>query len=369
MDERIRTLSRLLVNYSTTIEPGDRCLIDYSGGAPLPLIRQLVRDVYAAGGVPFVSGREDSVTREILLGAEEDQLERMNENQLAFMRQMQAYIAVRAGDNNAELADVPTEQMNLYHQKLSPVLDYRVNKTKWCVLRYPNAAMAQLAGMSVAAFEDFYYDVCTMDYAAMDRAMDALVERMDRTDRVRLTGPGTDLSFSIRGLAAIKCAGNMNIPDGEVFTAPVRESVNGHITYNAPSLEQGFTFENVSFDVENGKIVKAEANDIPRINKLLDTDEGARYFGEFAIGLNPYILSPMKDILFDEKISGSFHLTPGRCYEEADNGNYSSLHWDLVMIQRAEWGGGEMYFDGELVRKDGLFLPADLRPLNPENLK
>ena len=369
MDERLGRLSHLLVNYSTKIQPGDRCLIDYSGSAPLPLIRQLVRDVYAAGGVPFVTSREDSVTREILLGAREDQLALMNENQLSFMKEMQAYIAVRAGDNNTELADVPTEQMNLYHRILGPVLDYRVNHTKWCVLRYPNGAMAQLAGMSVAAFEDFYFDVCTMDYAAMDLAMDALVARMERTDQVRLVGPGTDLSFSIKGIPAIKCAGNMNIPDGEVFTAPVRDSVNGCITYNTPSLEQGFTYENVRFEVEKGRIVKATANDTERINKMMDTDEGARYFGEFAIGVNPYILAPMKDILFDEKISGSFHLTPGRCYEEADNGNLSSLHWDLVMIQRAEWGGGEMYFDGELVRKDGLFLPADLQPLNPENLK
>ena len=369
MDERIRKLSHILVSYSTKIESGDRCLIDYSGSAPLPLIRQLVRDVYAAGGIPFVTSREDSVTREILLSAREDQLALMNENQLSFIKEMQAYIAVRAGDNNTELADVPTEQMNLYHQKLSPVLDYRVNSTKWCVLRYPNAAMAQLAGISVAAFEEFYYNVCTMDYAAMDQAMGALVARMERTDQVRLVGPGTDISFSIKGLCAIKCAGNMNIPDGEVFTAPVRDSMNGCITYNTPSLEQGFTYENVRFEVKSGKIVKATANDTQRINKLLDTDEGARYFGEFAIGVNPYILAPMKDILFDEKISGSFHLTPGRCYEEADNGNCSSLHWDLVMIQRAEWGGGEMYFDGELVRKDGLFLPGDLLPLNPENLK
>lgn len=369
MDERLAKLSHLLVNYSTKIQPGERCLIDHSGASPLPLVRQLVRDVYAAGGIPFVTSREDSVTREILLGAKEDQLALMNENQLAFMKEMQAYIAVRAGDNNTELADVPTEQMNLYHQKLSPLLDYRVGHTKWCVLRYPNGAMAQLAGMSVAAFEDFYFDVCTMDYAAMDKAMDALVERMERTDRVRLAGPGTDLTFSIKGIPAIKCAGNMNIPDGEVFTAPVRDSMNGCITYNTPSLEEGFTFENVRFEVENGKIVKASANDTERINKMLDTDEGARFFGEFAIGVNPYILNPMKDILFDEKISGSFHLTPGRCYEEADNGNLSSLHWDLVMIQRPEWGGGEMYFDGELIRKDGLFLPADLAPLNPENLK
>lgn len=369
MDERIQKLSRLLVGYSVDIRKGDRCLIEYTGTAAVPLIRQLVRDVYAAGGLPFVNAREDTVTREILLDATEEQFGLMNDNQLAFMEQMQAYIAVRAGDNNAEFSDVPPDQMSLYRRALSPVLDYRVNHTKWCVMRYPNHAMAQQAGMSLEAFEDFYYTVCTMDYARMDVAMDALVSRLEQTDSVRLVGPGTDISFRTAGMQAIKCAGRMNIPDGEVFTAPIRDSVNGHITYNTRSLEQGFTFENVYFEVENGKIVRATANDTPRINKVLDTDEGARYFGEFAIGVNPYILTPMKDTLFDEKISGSFHLTPGRCYDEADNGNYSALHWDLVMIQRKDWGGGEMYFDGELIRKDGLFVPDDLLDLNPDRLK
>ena len=369
MDERIAKLSKVLVTHSVNIRSGDRCLIEYTGSAPLPLIRQLVRDVYAAGGIPFVNSREDSVTRELLLGATEEQLGLMNDNQLAFMEQMQAYIAVRARDNPSEFSDVPADQMTLYNRALNPVLDYRVNHTKWCVLRYPNSSMAQQAGMSQAAFEEFYYDVCTMDYAVMDAAMDALVARLEQTDTVRLTGPGTDISFRTAGMQAIKCAGHMNIPDGEVFTAPLRDSMNGYITYNTPSQEQGFTYENVRFEVEEGRIVKATANDTERINQLLDTDAGARYFGEFAIGVNPYILTPMKDTLFDEKISGSFHLTPGRCYDEADNGNYSALHWDLVSIQREDWGGGEMYFDDELVRKDGLFVVEDLLDLNPDRLR
>ena len=223
--------------------------------------------------------------------------------------------------------------------------------------------------MSQAAFEDFFFDVCTMDYSKMDKAMDALVARMEKTDKVRLVGPGTDLTMSIKGMPAIKCSGNMNIPDGEVFTAPVRDSVNGVISYNTPSLEEGFTYENIRFEIKDGKIVKATANDNERINKFLDVDEGARYFGEFAIGVNPYVLSPMKETLFDEKICGSIHFTPGQSYEECPNGNNSANHWDLVLIQRPEYGGGEMYFDGELVRKDGLFVVDDLKCLNPENLK
>ena len=208
-----------------------------------------------------------------------------------------------------------------------------------------------------------------IDYARMSKAMDSLVDLMNRTDRVHIKGPGTDLTFSIKDIPAIKCAGEMNIPDGEVYTAPVRESMNGVISYNTPSEEQGFTYENIRFEIKDGKIIKATANDNERINQLLDTDEGARYFGEFAIGVNPYILSPMKDTLFDEKIAGSFHLTPGMAYEDAPNGNDSAVHWDLVMIQRPEYGGGEIYFDDVLIRKDGLFILPELMCLNPDNLK
>ena len=237
------------------------------------------------------------------------------------------------------------------------------------MLRYPNAAMAQLSGTSVEAFEDFYFEVCTLDYSRMNEAMKPLIEYMNRTDKVRMTGPGTDLTFSIKGIPAIPCAGNMNIPDGEVYTAPVRDSVNGKITYNTPSLYNGFTYENVCLEFKDGRIINATANDTARINEVFDTDEGARYIGEFAIGVNPYILEPMKDILFDEKISGSIHFTPGNCYQEAPNGNASAIHWDLVWIQRPEYGGGEIYFDDVLVRKDGRFVVPELLCLNPENLK
>lgn len=303
------------------------------------------------------------------MGCRREQAEFINECQLAQMKGMQAYIAIRAGNNSAELSDVPSENLNMYSRITTPTLDYRVNHTKWVILRYPNPSMAQLAGQSLDAFEDFYFDVCTLDYAKMNRAMDALAALMEKTDNVKIKGPGTDLSFSIKGIPAVKCAGECNIPDGEVYTAPVRESMNGIISYNTPSEEQGFTYENIVFEIKNGKIVDAKANNNERINQLLDTDEGARYFGEFAIGVNPYVLEPMKDTLFDEKIAGSFHLTPGAAYEDAFNGNKSAVHWDLVMIQRPEYGGGEIYFDDVLIRKDGLFVIPELECLNPENLK
>lgn len=369
MDLRVKQLADVLVNYSCNVQKNEKVLINYEGECCKPLVKQLIKNIYARGGMPYVEMRDSSVTREILLGATEEQMDFLNEYQLMQMKGMDCYIAIRAGSNTSELSDVPSDKLNMYYRKTQPVLDYRVNETKWVVLRYPNESMAQLAGTSLESFEDFYFEVCTLDYAKMSRAMDSLVDLMNRTDRVHIKGPGTDLTFSIKDIPAIKCAGEMNIPDGEVYTAPVRESMNGVVSYNTPSEEQGFTYETIRFEIKDGKIIKAAANDDERINQLLDTDEGARYFGEFAIGVNPYILNPMKDTLFDEKIAGSFHLTPGMAYEDAPNGNTSAVHWDLVMIQRPEYGGGEIYFDDVLIRKDGLFTLPELMCLNPENLK
>lgn len=369
VDPRIEKLSNLLVNYSCKVQNGERVLIDFEGESPKPLIRQLIKDVYKAGGRPYYTVRDSVLDREIMLGCDQEQLKVMNDYKLYEMKQMDAYIAVRAGNNTSETSDVPGDKISLYSRMLDPTVDYRVSKTKWVILRYPNASMAQLAGTSQEAFEDFFFDVCTLDYEKMSRAMDPLVELMNKTDKVRIVSPGTDLTFSIKGIGAIKCDGGLNIPDGEVYTAPVKDSMNGIISYNTQSEELGFTYENIVFHVENGKIVKAEANDNERINQLLDTDEGARYFGEFAIGVNPYVLNPMKDTLFDEKIAGSIHLTPGMCYDDAYNGNKSAVHWDLVLIQRPEYGGGEIYFDDVLIRKDGIFVIPQLEGLNPENLK
>jgi aminopeptidase len=285
------------------------------------------------------------------------------------MKKVQAYFAMRGSHNANENSDVPSDRMALYSKVLRPVLNYRVNKTRWVVLRWPTPSMAQGAGMSTEAFENLYFDVCTMNYPKMAKAMVPLEKRMLTADRVHLKGPGTDLRFSIKGIGAKMCKGDRNIPDGEVFSCPVKDSVNGTIHFNTPTLYSGTKFENVRLEFRNGKIVDATSNDTKRLNEILDTDAGARYVGEFSLGFNPFILNPMCDILFDEKIAGSLHFTPGQAYEDCDNGNRSAVHWDMVLIQRPEWGGGEIWFDDELVRKDGRFMPKDLQPLNPENLK
>jgi aminopeptidase len=369
-DSRIELLAKNLINYSVKLQPGEKVLIE-NFGLQRELVTALVKEAYAAGGHPFVLLKDQQVDRALLLGAREEQFNLIANFEANVMSQMDAYIGLRSGDNINEHADVPDDKMKIHGSTIGKKVhrDIRVPKTKWVVLRYPNSSMAQLAKMSTEGFEDFYFNVCNLDYGKMDQAMDALVALMNKTDKVRITGPGTDLSFSIKDIPAIKCSGQMNIPDGEVYTAPVRDSVNGVITYNTPSPYQGFTFENVKLTFKGGKIVEATANDTDRINKIFDTDEGARFVGEFAIGVNPYILHPMQDILFDEKIDGSFHFTPGQCYDDAFNGNHSNIHWDMVNIQRSDYGGGEMYFDDVLVRKDGRFVIKELEVLNPENLK
>ncbi len=369
-DPRIETLAKNLITYSVDLQKGEKVLIE-NFGLQRELVTALVQEAYRAGGYPFVLLKDHQVDRSLLMEANEEQLNMMATYEAQVMSEMDAYIGLRAGNNISELSDVPGEKLALHGKTVGTKVhrEIRVPKTKWVVLRYPTTSMAQLANTSTEAFENFYFNVCNLDYSKMDKAMDSLVTLLDRTDKVQIKGPGTDLTFSVKDVPSVKCAGLRNIPDGEVYTAPVRDSINGTITYNTPSPYQGFTFENIRFSFENGKIIEATANDSERINAILDTDEGARFIGEFAIGVNPFIKHPMKDILFDEKIDGSFHFTPGQCYEEAPNGNNSAIHWDIVMIQRAEYGGGEIYFDDVLIRKDGRFVVPELDALNPENLK
>ena len=370
MDIRQQKLAENLVNYSCRLQKGEKVAIYCNGAQTLPLVKQIIKEVYKAGAMPFLNMRSNITERELLLGASEEQMKIIADNEARLMRQMDAYIGIRGEDNNAELSDVPAEKLelqNVFYQ--NPVHNkIRVPKTKWVILRYPTPGMAQEAGMSLDQFEDFFYNVCNLDYGKMSKAMDALVSVMEKTDKVRLVAKGTDITFSIKGIPAVKCAGACNIPDGEVYTAPVKRSVEGVITYNTPSTYNGFTFTNVSLRFEKGRIVECSANDQERIEKIFNTDPGARYVGEFAIGVNPYITKPMNTILFDEKIQGSIHFTPGCCYDDAPNGNKSAIHWDLVLIQRPDYGGGEIYFDGELIRKDGVFVLPELKCLNPENL-
>lgn len=362
-DKRNQILAKNLVNYSCKLQPGETIMIEIKGRETLELAKEIIREATRVGGTPFWYYNDESLMRQWLQGATEAQFKAAARLHLKLMKECDAYLGLRGSDNPFDLADIKPTQLQM-NQKLfyKPVhLEQRVKRTKWCVLRFPNNAMAQLAETSQEAFEKFYYNVCCLDYAKMSRAMDPLIAVLEKTDMVRIVSPGTDLSFSIKNIPVVKCDGTRNIPDGEVYTAPVRDSVNGYITYNTPSLRESATFTGIRFEFRNGKIVDASCDgQTEKLNQILDTDRGARYVGEFSLGLNPFILHPMKDTLFDEKIAGSFHLTPGACYDEAPNGNHSAIHWDLVQIQRKDYGGGDIYFDGKLFRKNGIFVDKHL---------
>ncbi|ERJ13005.1 aminopeptidase [Haloplasma contractile] len=368
-DPRIKKIAKNLLEYSNNVKKGQHVLIQ-GHVASKPLLKELVKQTHELGAHPHLELRDDELTRELTLETKEDRLDRIVSWKLNQLRDIDAVISVFAGDNDYELSDVSSDIKMMSAKMMQPVSDEVVGNKQWVLLNYPTASMAQKAKMSTEQFEDFVFDISSVDYAKMASAMQVLKKRMEQTNKVHIKGNGTDLTFSIKGIPAIPCAGECNIPDGEVFTAPVKDSVNGTIQYNAPSPFRGTVFNNVKLTFENGKIIEATAdNDIDQLNEIFDTDEGARYVGEFAIGLNPLIKDPMGDILFDEKIDGSFHFTPGKCYEgEADNGNISSIHWDLVCIQRPEYGGGEIYFDDILIRKDGRFVIEELECLNPEHL-
>jgi aminopeptidase len=370
-DPRIEKLADVLVNYSCALKAGEKLLLE-AIDVPHAFTRAVVAAAAKAGGSAVVLLKSNEVNRALMLNGNDASWNLTADVERLQMENVQCYIGARGSNNVSEISDVPAEKQRLYESTVWKRVhsEIRVRKTRWVVLRWPTPSMAQMAEMSTEAFEDFFFNVCTLDYAKLSGAMEPLKELMNKTDKVRLKGPrDTDLSFSIKGIPAIKCDGKANIPDGEVFTAPVRDSVNGIIHYNCATIYRGATHLDIRLVFKDGKIVEATSSNTAKLNEVLDTDAGARYVGEFAIGVNPYCTKPMKDILFDEKIAGSIHFTPGACYDEAGNTNQSAIHWDMVMRQDAEVGGGEIYFDDVLIRKDGFFVIKELEGLNPERLK
>lgn len=363
-------LADLLISHSCDLQKDEAVLIEATD-IPRKMVGALVHRAVEAGGAPLVLLKDNQIVRDLVQSGSPEQVSRrvklMGEVERFQMEKVQAYIGIRGQNNSTEFASVAPDKMKSYQKHVFKHVhgDYRVDKTKWVVLRWPHPSMAQLAGIGTDKFEDYYFDVCLVDYAHMAKAVKPLVKIMTDADKVRILGPGeTDLSFSIKGIPAVECCGERNVPDGECYSCPVKDSVNGVIHYNAKTIYQGIIFENIRLEFKDGKIVKATGSDTDALNNILDTDEGSRYLGEFAFGFNPKIEKPMCDILFDEKIGGSIHLAAGASYEDTSNGNKSSVHWDMVLIQTPEFGGGEIYLDGKLVRKDGDFVLPELKGLN-----
>ncbi|RIW29042.1 aminopeptidase [Bacillus salacetis] len=367
MDSRLETLAKTVVQYSLNIQQGEKVLIEALDVHDYGFLAPFMDEVFKAGGHVFVERTDYRINRKMMISGSKEQFEADARLKLDQMKEMDAVILILGENNISEFADIPSDKKNTYRQAYKPVSDEQLKK-KWVLFNVPTKAYAQLAEMSTDAYSDFLYETCTMDYSKMSAAMDSLVDLMNQTDKVRILAPGTDLRFSIKDLPAIKCDGRINLPDGEVFTAPVKDSVNGIITFNTKSLYAGQTYNNIQLTFEEGRIINCQSDNNESLNELLDSDEGARYIGEFALGVNPYINTIMNDIGFDEKINGSLHLALGEAYEVADNGNKSSIHWDIVLMLKPEFGGGEIFFDDVLISKDGRFVAESLAGLNPENL-
>ena len=367
-DCNMKRLAELIVRYSVSLQPGESILIETWDGAD-DITKALIQAVYRAGGYPFVCREETSVRRMQLLGGTRESFRRWAEADLARMEKMDACVMVRKADNSCEYEDVPQEKMAQFNRAMIPVKEERMKRTKWCVLRYPNAGMAQMCRMSTEHFREYYFQTCLVDYEWMTCCAQPLEELLRRTDWVKIIGPGTYLTFSIKGQKGGPSfpndtgCGKLNLPDGECASFPVKETVNGEITYNTPTTYSGVTFPQIYFRFEKGKIVEARGGNTHLdcvINQILDTDENARYIGEFSLGIHPLVTHAVGDALFDEKMWGTLHFTPGYAP--------SAIHWDIVLSQREEDGGGEIWFDDVLVRKVVRFLPEELQPLNPENM-
>ncbi|MDP3387588.1 MAG: aminopeptidase [Eubacteriales bacterium] len=368
MDNRIRQFANNIIRHSCDIQPGENVFIDALGFSASPLVQALIKEIYAVGANPYYEINESSIIREMILGCDENQVHYHFSHMADKIKKMDAYIAIGALNNPYDLRDIPQVKMEVFFNAQRLVVNERQLK-KYVVTRYPNLSLAQKMQMNTVDFEDFFFDVCTLDYKQLSDAMDPLVHLMKKTDKVKIIAKNTNIEFSIKDMNVIKCDGKVNLPDGEVFTAPLKDSVNGIVSFSGPTSYQGHSFTNIVLKFENGRIVDASANNTEALNRILDIDDGARYLGEFAIGTNPFIERICDDILFDEKISGSIHLTPGSAYAIANNGNLSKIHWDMVLMMDPKYGGGEIYFDNVLIQKNGCFVLEELLPLNKEAFK
>ena len=367
MEEKIQKLADIIVNYSLNIKEDEKVLITYQTIEASTLVKEIIKKINLRKGIAFINYVDPFLSNLLKESSSSKRIELMREYQKFELDHFDSFVNIRYNLNDYETRDISDMIRQEINKKTYDIHDKMVNERKWVLLNYPSYVDSYKAKNKFENFLNYSLDVMTLDYNKMRKDIEPLKQLMEQTDKVRILGDGTDITFSIKNMPVIPCVGESNIADGKIFTCPIKKSVNGIITYNTSSTYHGEVFTNVKLEFQDGKIIHAscdeeEKND--KLNKIFDTDEGSRYIGEFSLGLNPKILHPMGDILFDEKIIGSIHFTPGAAYKESYNGNDSSVHWDLVLIQRNDYGGGEIYFDDKLIRKDGLFVLDELHHLN-----
>lgn len=368
--EKLKQLAKNIVNHAIDVKENDKVLISAEEMSCVPLIKEILKEIYFNKGIPVVKFTNFEISALLLENMTEENAYFLSQINMADVKKFDCFINIRCSQNDYEEKNVSSNNLKMLGKYLEKSNDIKINKKRWVLLNYPSILDSYKAKMKYSDFYNYAIDIMSYDYKLMNNDIYPLKELMENTDKVRITGLNTDLTFSIKGMPIIPCTGEKNIPDGEIYTSPIKDSVEGYITYNTPSPYQGNVYNNVRLEFKNGKIINCSCSnekDNSKLQEIFNTDEGARYIGEFSIGINPLIMHPMGDILFDEKIIGSIHFTPGRAYKDSYNGNDSSIHWDMVLIQRNEYGGGNIYFDDKLVRENGIFVLPELKKLNKKD--
>jgi len=351
-DPRAKKAAQILVDHSAKLKKGDYVQIITD-----PEAKELALEVYKLalqrGAYPKIVVSLPGQSYIYYKYASKEQLSKFPEISYYEIKKTDAVIYIGAPNNTKELTNVDPKKISIRQRVCKKISDYRVNNTKWILYEYPTEALAQDAEMSLEEFTDFAYNATNVDWKKESKKQDKLKKILDKGKSVRIIGKNTDISFSIAGKKAIKCDGDHNMPDGEVFTEPVKHSINGYITYDFPAIHGGREVDGIRLEFKDGKVVKATATKNEEfLKQMLETDSGSRYVGEFGVGVNYNIKKFIKNTLFDEKIGGTIHLALGNAYQETGGENSSAIHWDMIKDLRK---GGKLYIDGKLVQENGKF--------------
>jgi aminopeptidase len=353
-DQRWSQLGEILVTYSTRTRAGDRLLITMMELETFPLTLAVYEHAVRAGAFPQVQFASAYFERVLLTHGTADLIARVPDLEHSGMEWADAYVGLRGARNPHELAGIPTERLAAHKRALGVVSALRNEQTRWVLVRVPNESFAQAAGMSLETATDFFFNAALLDWEEESRRYRRIRDLFQAAARVRIVGPGTDLAFSTAGRTYAVGDGHINVPDGEVYTAPVDDSAEGVIAFEYPGIYAGRSIEGIRLELRAGEVVAATAESGEEfLQQILALDEGARRIGEFGVGVNDSIDRFVGDILFDEKIGGTIHLALGRAYAECGGTNQSALHWDLVKDLRPE---GAIELDGRRVFENGRFL-------------
>jgi len=351
LDERWERLAEILVRYSTRVQPGERVLINMMETETEPLVEAVYREAVRAGGLPEVYYSSDFLKRALMTDGTDEQVDWVPELESQGMTWADCYIGLRGARNPHEFGDIATGRLAAHRAAMGTVSRLRNEHTRWVLVKVPNEHFAQQAGMSLEETMRFFFDASLRDWEEERRRYRELAAVFESAEQVHIVGTDTNLTFSTSGRRYLAGDGEFNMPDGEIFTAPVDDSANGEVWFEVPAVYANRKIPGIRLRFEAGRVVEASADENAEfLEQILAMDEGARRLGEFGVGLNWGIERWTYEVLFDEKIGGTIHLALGRSYTDTGGVNESAIHWDLVCDLR---DGGRLTADGKLIVADG----------------